>query len=204
MPAKLLIKRLVNTQAPDDGSRWLRGEIVANVETTLVLQNGESPANGFLLSFTVTDRTVAQMQQYLDTYNRDIEYTLINAGPPRRYEVNNKNANTQGVGHWTVEAVDAIKVEWEIDHPAADITTIGFPNSGVNGLGNIWDMSGVFSLGEGAEFQAVVIERGINTMDRRTIWQVSEVFCANLEANGNQNSGTFSQLSPNLRDVRLD
>lgn len=203
MPAKLIIKRL-DSPVPDSAGKWLAGQVVANVETTEILGSGEEVSGGGFVHFIVTDRTVAEMQQYLDTYNRDIEYTLINAGPPRRYEVNNKNANSLGVGMWTVEATDNIKASWEVDHPLADITTIGYPNSGINGLGNIWDMSGVFSVGEGEEFQGIVISEGLATMDARKIWYITPAGMANIDSAGGSQSGTSAQLNSILRDARLD
>jgi hypothetical protein len=192
-----------DNNVPQSGGRWLRGEIVDVLETTAPLGSGELDTSSFL-RFELTDKTVLQMQTYLDTYNRDIEYTLINAGPPRRYEVNNKNANTQGLGFWTLEATAEIKAGWEVDLPLADITTIGYPNTGVNGLGNIWDMSGVFAPGEGAEFQAVVIEEGLQIMDKRKIWYISPSMMTAIENAGGFLSGDTSQLGPNLKDARLD
>jgi hypothetical protein len=202
VPALLLIKTSDNN-VPQSGGRWLRGEIVAVVDENATLGTGELNTANFL-RFLLTDQTVAAMQAYLDTYNRDIEYTLLNAGPPRRYEVNNKNANSEGLGFWTLEATAAIKAEWEIDHPAADITTIGYPNTGPNGLGNIWDMSGVFAPGEGAEFQATVIEEGLSIMDKRKIWYISPAMMTAIENNGGFLSGNTAQLGPNLKDARLD
>jgi hypothetical protein len=202
MPALLLIKTSDN-MVPQSGGRWLRGEIVSVVETTAALGSGELNTMNFL-RFELTDKTVLEMQTYLDTYNRDIEYTLINAGPPRRYEVNNKNASPAGLGFWTTDATLAIKTSWESTHPAANITTIGYPNTGVNGLGNIWDMSGVFSPGEGAEFQAIVIEEGLRIMDKRRIWYISSAMMQAIENNGGFLSGDTAQLEPNLKDARLD
>ena len=202
MTAMLLIK--VNTNAvPDAPGRWERGEIVAVVEDTATLGSGELNIANFF-RFTVTDKSVAEMQGFLDTYNRDIEYTLINVGPPRRYEVNNKNANSLGTGHWTVEATDAIKAEWEINHPSADITTIGYPNTNANGLGNIWDMSGFFTVGEGQEFQDVVIATGLQLMDKRRIWYITEAGMLNIGGAGGVQSGTASQLDSIIRNGILD
>ena len=168
------------------------------------LNSGELNTDIFL-RFGLTDKTKEEMQSYLDTYNRDIEYTLINAnGNLRRYEVNNKNANSLGLGHWTTEAVQDIKEAWEDGHTEADITTIGFPNSGPNGLGNIWDMSGVFEVGEGAAFQAAVIEFGISVMDRRKIWYVSSAMMNMIENAGGYLEGDTENLGPNLKDRRLD
>jgi hypothetical protein len=204
VPCLLLIKPSDNTNAPDDGSRWLRGEIVAVVEVGS-LPTGCAELNvANVYRFTLTDKTVLEMQTYLDTYNRDIEYTLINPGPPRRYEVNNKNANSQGVGFWTLEATAAIKADWEETHPAANITTIGYPNTGPNGLGNIWDMSGVFSIGEGQEFQDAVIAEGLKLIDKRKIWYISPAMMTAIQNNGGTLSGDTGNLGPNLKDARLD
>jgi hypothetical protein len=200
VPALLLIKKNNSGIGSTD---WKRGEICSLYETTDPLGAGELDTS-FFVRFEITDKTVAEMRTYLSKYDRDIEYTLINAGPPRRYEVNNKNANSEGLGFWTLEATAAIKEDWEVDHPAADITTIGYPNTGVNGLGNIWDMSGVFAPGEGAEFQATVIEEGLNQMDKRTIWYISPAMMTAIENNGGFLSGNTSQLGPNLKDARLD
>jgi hypothetical protein len=204
MPCVLLIKKLDNTNVPDDGGRWRRGEIVNVYESLTPNLGGGQLDTAVFVRFELTDQSASAMQQYLDRYNRDIEYTLLNAGPPRRYEVNNKNANSNGIGFWTTDATLAIKTEWEIEHPLADITTIGYPNTGVNGLGNIWDMSGIFQPGEGAQFQAAVIEQGIATLDQRKIWYISPAMMTAIENNGGVLSGTTAQLGPNLKDKRLD
>jgi hypothetical protein len=203
VPALLLIKTSDNSLI-QSGSSWLRGEIVAVVETDALPAGCAELDTINFLRFEITDKTVFDMQTYLDTYNRDIEYTLINAGPPRRYEVNNKNASPAGLGFWTTDATLAIKTSWELNHPLADITTIGYPNTGVNGLGNIWDMSGVFAPGEGALFQTTVIEEGLTIMDKRKIWYISSAMLTAIENNGGFLSGDTSQLGPNLKDARLD
>jgi hypothetical protein len=188
----------------DRPGRWLRGELVQVFETTKTLGSGELNTNNFY-RFTVTDRTVPEMQEYLLTYVRDYEFTLIAQNVDlRRFEVKNLWANTEGRGYWTLEAVAAIKENWEEVHPLADITTIGFPNTDGNGLGNIWDMSGEFPAGQGAEFQAVVAEAGAQHMDKRKTWYISPAMMTNIENAGGIQSGTFAQLNPNLMDSRLD
>jgi hypothetical protein len=203
MPALLIIKKL-DSPVPAASGRWLRGEVVAVFETTAPRGSGEEVAAGSFVHFEVTDKTVAEMNQYLETYNRDIQFTLINPGPPRRYEANNTYANSAGVGHWTQETVDNIKQRWEEDHPSANITTIDFPNAGPNGLGNIWDFSGEFAAGEGQEFIDIVTEEGYATMDKRKIWYITEAGMQNIEAAGGSQSGTAQQLGGILRDARLD
>jgi hypothetical protein len=207
MPARLIIKRLSNTNIIDNGQRWERGEIVAVLEDTAPTDSGEGDVNLFY-NFTVTDKTVQEMNTFLASYNRDLEFTLINAGPPRRYEVRNLKANTLGAGYWTISAVNNIKTVWEIDHPQANITTIGFPNEsppagGAPGLGNIWDMSGVFQPGEGAEFTEAVYEEGLNVMDARRQWFVDEQGMTSIGNAGGIQSGTAQQIGQSLVDRTL-
>lgn len=203
MPATLQIVNNDNP-VPQSAARWLAGEICRVAESDTEWINGETP-NGVFVYFTVTNRTVAEMEQYLATYVRDYDFTLIGQNADlRRYEIKNLFANTQGIGYWTQEAVDAIKAEWEDRYPLADITTIGFPNQDANGLGNIWDMSGSFTAGQGAEFQLVVSEKGSQHMDKRKTWYVSPTMMDNIRSAGGTQSGTSAQLAPNLKDSRLD
>lgn len=201
MPATLLIKRLSNSGS--DAGTWLRGEIIGVQEATNNWGPIESDINVFY-RFTVTDKTVAEMRQYLARYTRDFEFTLINQNVDlRRYEVKNLWANTEGLGYWTQPVVDEIKLNWEERYPLADITTIGFPNTDVNGLGNIWDMSGEFPAGQGQEFRDVVTEAGRNLLDKRTVWYITEPGMVNIGNAGGVQSGTASQLNPILQDARL-
>ena len=205
MPCTILIKRTDNTTEYLSKGAWMRGELVY-IYAGLNAQLGseEMDTNKFL-RFGLTDKTREEMQSYLDRYNRDFEYTLINAnGTLRRYEVRNNYANSLGLGYWTTSAVLDIKTLWEEDHPNADITTIGFPNTDANGLGNIWDMSGVFEVGEGAAFQEAVIEGGKEIIDKRTIWYISPAMMAAIENAGGYLEGDTGNLGPNLRDARLD
>ena len=203
MPATLLITES-DRPVPQSAGRWLEGEICTVQEATVQWGSGELDTNVFV-RFTVTDRTVAEMTQYLDTYVRDYEFTLIAQNVDlRRYEVKNLFANTEGRGYWTQEVVDQIKANWEAIYPLADITTIGFPNTDGNGLGNIWDMSGEFPAGQGAEFQAVVAAAGAEHMDKRKAWYIDSAMMTNIRNAGGSQSGTSAQLSPNLIDSRLD
>ena len=203
MPCTLLITES-DRPVPQSAGRWLEGEICVIMDEPVTWGSGELDISNFV-RFTVTDRTALEMNTYLTTYVRDYDFTLIAQNVDlRRYEVKNLFANTLGVGYWTQEAVDAIKTNWEVDHPNADITTIGFPNQDANGLGNIWDMSGEFPAGQGAEFQAVVAAAGAEHMDKRKEWHISSAMMQNIRNAGGAQSGTSAQLSPNLIDSRLD
>ena len=59
-------------------------------------------------------------------------------------------------------------------------------------------------MGEGAAFQAAVIEFGISVMDRRKIWYVSSAMMNMIENAGGYLEGDTENLGPNLKDRRLD
>lgn len=206
MPAKLLIKRLDNPVA-NSGGKWLRGEVVVVAEVSRVWGSGEAPSDtGTFVEFEVTDKTVAEMNQYLDTYNRAIDMTVI-AGPDpqgfRRINVRNNNTNVSGTrGGWTTEETDNIITEWNTRYPTTNLTTVAI----IDGTkpGDTWQCEGTFTTGQAEEFEQVIVEQGLQIMDKRKIWYITEAGMQNIEAAGGSQSGTASQLGPHLRDARLD
>jgi hypothetical protein len=203
VPATILINS-TDRPVPQSAGRHMRGQVVGdNAWAVPFTVGGEADISKFF-QFTITDKDPASVDQKLfKIYNREIDFTRINANQnPRRYEANNLNASPAGLGYWTTEVVATIKADWEETHPLADITTIGFPNTGPNGLGNIWDFSGVFQPGEGAEFTAVVHEAGLGVMDYRTIYRITEAGMINIGNAGGLQSGTAAQLSGILVDER--
>jgi hypothetical protein len=203
MPATILINS-TDRAVPQFAGRHMRGQVVGETAYNQPFTgSGEADIAAFY-QFTITDKQPNEVDQKLfAVYNRDIDFTLINANQTlRRYEANNLNASPAGLGHWTTDVVAQIKANWEVDHPLADITTIGFPNQGVNGLGSIWDFSGVFQPGEGEDFKLVVHEAGLGAMDYRTIWRITEAGMINIGNAGGLQSGTASQLNGILVDER--
>ena len=205
MPALLIIKKL-DSPVPAAPGRWLRGEVVAVFETTAPRGSGEDVAAGSFVHFTVTDKTVAEMNQYLETYNRLIDMQVINGPDPqgfRRINVRNNNTNASGtIGGWTTEVTDDIIADWNADHPTCNLTTVAII-TGTN-PGDTWQCEGTFTTGEAQDFEDTIIEQGASVMDKRKIWYITEAGMQNIEAAGGSQSGTASQLGPILRDARID
>ena len=205
MPALLIIKKL-DSPVPAAPGKWLRGEVVAVFETTAPRGSGEEVAAGSFVHFTVTDKTVAEMNTYLETYNRQIDMQTIN-GPDaqgfRRVQVRNNNTNASGtIGGWTQEVTDDIIAEWNGRYPTCNLTTVEV-TTGTN-PGDTWVCEGTFTTGQAQEFQEVITDKGASLMDKRKIWYITEAGMQNIEAAGGSQSGTASQLGGILRDARLD
>ncbi len=200
MTAMLMIK--VNTNSvPDAPGRWLRGEIVTVLEDTHILGSGESNTNNFF-RFTVTDKTVAEMQEFIASWNRLIDMNVFQ-GPDgnglRSIRVRNNLVNASGdMGEWTVANTDAINLEWNTQHPSAGLITLDIPSP------DVWECEGTFTTGEAQEFEDTIIQAGLSDLLKRRIWYITEAGMVNIDAAGGVQSGTASQLAPVLRDGLLD
>ena len=202
MPAKLVIKKLDNPVL-SEGGNWLAGQIVLNYEESKVLGTGELPVGGNFVLYHVTDRTVAEMDQYMSVYNRAIDMNVINGTPPGLLRINCRNNNTNAsgtVGGWTVQGTDAIIAEWNTLYPTANLITIGII-TGTN-PGDTWQCEGTFTTGQATEFEEVIIEKGLDEMDMRKLWYIPPVVLNNIIGAGGDQTGTAAQLQ--LRDARLD
>ena len=204
MPAKLLIKTNDNA-VPDSPGKWLRGEIVAVVEDTATLGSGELNIASFY-RFTVTDKSVAEMQSFLDSWNRIIDMNVIQ-GPDvnglRRINVRNNLVNVSGdMGEWTVAATDDIIAAWNADHPLANLITIDI-HQGTN-PDDTWQCEGTFTVGEAADFEATIIEAGLSDLLKRRIWYITEAGMVNIAGAGGSQSGTAAQFNGIIRDGLLD
>lgn len=201
MPAKLIIKK-ADSPVPESPGKWKSGRIVAVVEVTQPLGSGEEVAGGAFVHFIVSNRTVAEMEQYLAPYNRAIDMTTI-AGPNpqgfRRINVRNNNCNASGtIGAWTVEGTDAIIAEWNGLHPTCNLSTVGFPQP------NTWTCEGTFTPGQAVDFEDTIIAVGLAIMDTRRIWYITPSGMSNIIAAGGSQTGTSLQLNAILRDARDD
>ena len=205
MPAKLIIKKL-DSPVPQSPGRWLSGEIVANVEVDAPLGSGEEVSGGSFFHYIVTNRTVAEMEQYLQTYNRLISMAVINGPDPqgfRRINVRNDRCNVSGtVGNWTTEQADKIILEWNTRYPTTNLVTVAII-TGTN-PDDTWQCEGTFTSGQAVEFEEVVIEQGLSFMDKRKVWYITPAGMDSIEQTGGSQTGTSAQLSPILRDGTFD
>jgi len=201
MPAKLIIKN-ADSPVPESGGKWRAGEIVAIVEANAPLGSGEVPEGGKFVHFTVTDKSVGEVSDKLDTYNRDIQMSVFqgpNVDGLRSIHVRNLNCNVSGtIGAWTTEVADQIIAEWNEKYPTCGLITLGFPSP------DTWDCQGTFTTGQAQEFNDVIVEKGQSIMDHRKIWYIIPSAMPDILNAGGSMSGTAQQLNQILRDRRLD
>jgi hypothetical protein len=200
MPATILLCS-TDRPVPQAASRWLQGEILL-VNDVPYTTGGEANLSKFF-QFTITDKTPAQVdQKFFGIWNRLIDMNTI-AGPDpqglRRINVRNNGTNvSETIGGWTVEETNGIITEWNGRYPTANLITIAFPQYGV------WTCEGTFTTGQAQEFEDVIIEAGLDQMDKRRVWYVTPAGMANIDAAGGLQSGTAAQLGGIVQDGRLD
>ena len=204
MPATLLITES-DRPVPQAAGRWLEGEICTVQDASVTWGSGELDTNVFL-RFTVTDKTVAEMEQYLQTWNRLIAMNVV-AGPDpqgfRRIDVKNNLVNASGtLGEWTAQNTGDIITEWNTRYPTTNLVTVQIYTA--DAPNDVWQCEGTFTTGQAAEFEEVVIEKGLSDMLKRKRWYITSAGMTNIRNAGGSQSGTSAQLNPILRDGLLD
>jgi hypothetical protein len=141
------------------------------------------------------------MDAYLQKWNRLISMSVFNGPDPagrRDIHVRNDRVNaSQTIGAWDENTTNAIIEEWNYRYPTCGLRTLAI-------TADVWDCSGYFTTGQAAEFEEVVIERGLADLLKRTIWYITEAGMQNIEAAGGAQEGTAQQLGGILRDGLLD
>jgi hypothetical protein len=200
MPATILITS-TDRPVPPSAGRWLSGEILL-VNDIPYTTGGEADLSKFF-QFTITDKTPAEVdQKFFGIWNRLIDMNVI-AGPDpqglRRINVRNNGTNvSETIGGWTVQGTDQIIAQWNSLYPTTNLITIAFPQY------DTWTCEGTFTPGQAQEFEDTIIEQGLNEMDKRRVWYVTEAGMLNIEAAGGLQSGTAAQLGNIVQDGRLD
>ena len=204
MPATLLIKAF-DSPVPQSGGRWLRGEVVTVQEATHVWGSGELDIGKFY-RFTVTDKTVAEMEQYLQSWNRLIAMNVVVGPDPqgfRRIDVKNNLVNQSGtLGSWDGTNTQLIIDEWNTLYPTTNLVTVQIYTA--DAPNDVWQCEGTFTTGQAQEFEEVVIEKGLQDLLKRKVWYITSAGMLNIGAAGGSQSGDSSQLSGILRDGLLD
>lgn len=196
MPCTLLIVES-DRPVPESPGRWKEGEIVLIVDEPYTFGSGELDLTKFL-RFTVSDKTAAEMTQYTETWNRRIEMDVINGPDPsgfRRINVQNTFTNASGnIGEWTTETTDNIIAEWNGRYPTCNLVTVSFPDPAT------WQCEGTFTTGQAQEFNEVIIEQGLETLDKRRVWWITPAGMTNIRDAGGHQTGTAQQLGGILQD----
>ena len=203
MPATILITSQ-DRPVPEANGRWKRGQILL-VNDVPYTTGGEADLSKFY-QFTITDKTPAEVDaKFFAPYNRDIQMSVVSGpNPAGRRVINCRNANVNATGtkgQWTVAGTDEINAEWNARYPTAGLFTVSI-FQGTN-PDDTYQCDGTFTTGQAAEFEALLVESGLDQMDYRRLWFINETGMTQLDNNSGLLSGTAAQLSNWVEDYRV-
>jgi hypothetical protein len=195
MPVTLLICT-DDRPVPQSAGRWMRGECVVSNDIPYTT-GGEADLAKFV-QYTVTDQVAAQVAYMLEAWNRE-QASIVIVGPATQFTFNSVNINvSETIGEWTVPITVDLLADWNTGRPVGEQVA----TDSVTAVS--WVCSGPLTGPVGLEFEAFVIEWGLNDLLKRTIWTFTEAGMLAIIGNGGIQSGTAAQLGGITQDGRLD
>lgn len=193
----LLIK--VNTNnVPDSAARWKAGEVVAAVDDAHVFGSAEIPEAGNFYHVAITDRTLEQVQDYLQSWHHNPTTTQIsNQGNRRLLDVASDMVSATGKNAFTQDGVQALMDSLNADYPAANALYDSHTNTSFR-------FNVTVPISGRDELIARVNDAVVRMQYARRRWYISQAGMTYLGNNGGTVSGTAAQIAGYLRDGLLD
>jgi len=193
----LLIK--VNTNnVPDSPGRWKAGEVVAAVEDGHVFGGAEVPEAGNFYHITITNKTLAELQEYLQSWSHSPTTTQVSAvGNRRLIQVVSDMVSATGKNAFTQVGVQALLDGINTDYPTANAVYDSHNNTGFR-------FNVTVPLAGRDELVSRVDDAARNMQYARRRWYINGAGMTFLANNGGVVSGTAAQVVGYLRDGLLD
>lgn len=196
----ILLARAKDPYKVDEGEPglWRKGEIVAVVEDGFLFGAQEVPEAGNFWHITVTDKTKAEADEYLQAWRHEPTTEQIAAtGDDRTIRVTSSMVSASGGNAFTQERFQQMLDEINTDYPTASATYSAHTNT-----------TYTFTITAPVAARDEIIERvneAVRDMQyRRRRWYVNQAGRDFLSANGGVVSGTAAQVAQYLRDGLLD
>lgn len=193
----LLVK--VNTNnIPDSPGRWLAGQVVAAVSDEHEFGSAEVPSAGNFYHVSVTDKTLEEVQAYLEDWKHNPTTTQVSRqGNRRLLQVTSDMVSATGKNAFTQAGVQGLFDDLNTDYPNADAAYDSHTNNSFR-----------FHVTVPNTGRDELIER-VNEAVRqmqygRRRWYINSAGMTYLGNNGGAVSGTAAQVAGYLRDGLLD
>ena len=193
----LLIK--VNTNnVPDSSGRWYAGQVVAAVADDHEFGSAEVPSAGNFFHVSITDKTLEQVQEYLQDWAHNPTTSQVSKqGNRRLIEVTSDMVSATGKNAFTQAGVQALLDGINVDYPTADAQYDSHTNDSFRFYVTV-PISGRDELIER------INEAVRNMQYGRRRWYINSAGMTYLGNNGGAVSGTAAQVAGYLRDGLLD
>jgi len=196
----ILLARAKPPYKTDEGEPglWRQGEIVQAFADDHTFGSQEVISAGNFWHIKVTDKTLAEVQSYLQSWNHDPDVQQIAAtGDDRTIQVTSTMVSASGGNQFEAAKVDELLGEINAEYPTANALRTGLTTT-----------TFTFTITAPVAARDEIIER-INQAVRdwsyrRRRWYINAAGRTYLEANGGYVEGTAAQVGNYLRDGLLD
>lgn len=189
----LIVRR--TPDVPDSPGKYRARELYKVYPEGYEFSGALSLEAGLFIRFTVTDKTVKEVEEYTAPWNKVLEFS-VTQGPDengfRRIKITNTLVSNSGENGWQQENIDEFISAWNELYPESDLVLVGFDN-------NDCVVEGTFTEGQKDEFVDVVTRYGLNEIYHRRLYYITqEGYDLILDAGGSK-EGTAQQFGQILR-----
>lgn len=194
----ILLCKAADSSAPESPAKWRAGEVVTAFSDGHIFGAKELPEAGNFYHITVTDKTVEQVREYLQSWRHNPTVTQVQAtGDNRLIDVASDMVSVSGGNAFTRAGVDGVVATLNNKYP--DCSAAYQSHSGT---------SFRFTITAAAALKSAIVDdvyEAVRRMQyRRRRWYVTAAGISFLSANGGAVSGTAAQVTQYLRDGLLD
>jgi len=194
----ILLAKVSTNNVPDSPGKWRVGEIVTAVEDGHIFGTQEVPSAGNFYHITITDKTLEEVQSYLQSWSHDPVVIQISAtGDDRLIGVTSTMVSASGDGAFTAGPIDDMLADIAAEFTESNPVRTALTN-----------FTFEFTITAPVGARDDIIERvnqAVRDMaHKRRRWYVTQAGRTFLAGNGGTVSGTSAQVSVYLRDGLLD
>jgi hypothetical protein len=194
----ILLSKTYTNAVADSPGRWLIGEIVAAVEDSHEFSEAELPDAGNFHHITITDKTLTEVQAYLQRWNHDPTTIQISAiGDVRLLQVSSDMVSVSGKNAFTQAGVDEFIAGLNARYPTANASYDSHINTAFR-----FNVTVPLAQRDALIDEINQFVRNVQYARRR--WATTAAARTFMDANGGAASGTASQVSTYIRDGLLD
>lgn len=194
----ILLSKTADNNVPESPGKWRAGEIVAAFADDHVFGAKELPEAGHFHHITVTDKTLEEVQSFLQSWRHEPTVTQISAtGDDRVIEVTSSMVSVSGANAFDAAVIDAALADINEEYPTALATRTALTNTS-------FQFSITAPVAARDKITELMEEAVYQMQYRRRRWYVTAAGRTFLDGNGGVVSGTAAQVAGYLRDGLLD
>lgn len=194
----ILLCKTADNHVPDSPGKWRVGEIVAAVADDHQFGAAEVPSAGNFYHVKVTDKTLEEVQSYLQSWRHEPDTQQIAAtGDDRTIRVTSTMVSASGANAFDTVRFQTLLDDINAQYPTANATYSAHTNTTYD-----------FTITAPLAARDEIIERvnaAVRDMQyRRRRWYINQAGRTYLANNSGYVEGTAAQVSTYLRDGLLD